>query len=236
MINALRHFGWEVSGLVKSSTFRKKGNDSYLGASSVLDSIQRMRRRNSNFLTIWKNSDILKAVGEEGDTDLLAELVVQANGEGLPIEPNNESYDTISKSFNIPKKLAKEVVMADKLLSYIKELNLTDEDIDMMSKYSKAITELDPNTNSPLDADTIADKLGIPLQNILNIRSAIEGFQKKYSKLIQDIQASDEIIDEDQTLQKPFTVNTGEETKNEKVTSKRKNVSKEQPNTTATAQ
>ena len=197
---------WEVKGFFNSTTLGVASNDKYFGARNSSESVRRMRTRRMNLFDIKKNAKILNAIGEDTDCEVLAELVIQAKSEGIPMEDSNITYSKIHESFGVPMDIARAAVVTDKLLAYIKNLNLQEKDLKMIKTIGEVLSQADPETGLPLDADTIAENLNVPLQTVLRIKEIIETFQKENAESIIIVQGNTG----DQELEKPFTIDTGE--------------------------
>ena len=196
---------WEVRGLFEAGR-GVKSDDEYLGSKTVSDRIRRRDVRIMHNNEIKANAKLLEIIGEDMDCDLLAELIVQAKEEGITLEASESTYKAISESFSVPKEVAEAVVITNKLLSYIKGLNLSKEDLQLIREIGEVLSQADPETGLPLDADTIAENLNVPLQTVLRIKEIIETFQKENAESIIIVQGNTG----DQELEKPFTIDTGE--------------------------
>ena len=196
---------WEVRGLFEAGR-GVKSDDEYLGSKTVSDRIRRRDIRIMHNNEIKANAKLLETIGEDMDCDLLAELIVQAKEEGITLEASESTYEAISESFSVPKEVAEAVVITNKLLSYIKGLNLSKEDLQLIREIGEVLSQTDPETGLPLDADTIAENLNVPLQTVLRIKEIIETFQKENAESVIIVQGNTG----DQELEKPFTIDTGE--------------------------
>lgn len=196
---------WEVRGLFEAGR-GVKSDDEYLGSKTISDRIRRRDIRIMHNNEIKANAKLLETIGEDMDCDLLAELIVQAKEEGITLEASESTYEAISESFSVPKEVAEAVVITNKLLSYIKSLNLSKEDLQLIREIGEVLSQANPETGLPLDADTIAENLNVPLQTVLRIKEIIETFQKENAESVIIVQGNTG----DQELEKPFTIDTGE--------------------------
>lgn len=209
---------WEVRGLFEAGR-GVKSDDEYLGSKTVSDRIRRRDVRIMHNNEIKANAKLLEIIGEDMDCDLLAELIVQAKEEGITLEASESTYKAISESFSVPKEVAEAVVITNKLLSYIKGLNLSKEDLQLIREIGEVLSQADPETGLPLDADTIAENLNVPLQTVLRIKEIIETFQKENAESVIIVQGNTG----DQELEKPFTIDTTGDTSQAKSQAKTNN-------------
>lgn len=209
---------WEVRGLFEAGR-GVKSDDGYLGSKTVSERISRRNVRIMHNEEIKANARLLEIIGEDMDCDLLSELIVQAKEEGIKLEDSDDTYKAISDSFNVSEEMSRAVVITDKLLTYIKSLNLEEEDLQLIREVGEVLSQVDKETGLPLDADTIAENLNITLQEVLRIREIIENFQKENAEsitIIQETKKSDE-------LEKPFTIDTSGDTSQAKSQAKTNN-------------
>lgn len=193
---------WEVRGLFEVGSGVRSDNE-YLGSKTVSERISRRNVRIMHNSEIKENAKLLETIGEDTDCDLLSELIVQAKEEGIKLEDSDDTYKAISDSFNVSEEMSRAVVITNKLLTYIKSLNLKEEDLQLIREVGDILSQVDQETGLPLDADTIAENLNVPLQAVLKIKEIIETFQKENAIIVQGNTG-------DQELEKPFTIDTSE--------------------------
>lgn len=211
---------WEVRGLFES--FKGSKLDEYLGAKDINKRMHRRRVRVMQSEEIENDAKLLEMIGEDIDCDLLAELIIQAKDEGIPLEDSDNTYKAICESFCVTEEVAKTVVITDKLLSYIKNLDLDDEDLQLIGMVGEALSQIDEETGIQLDADTIAENLNITLQSVLQIKDIIENFQKENATMLKSLKEQNSEAREPE-LEKPFTIDTTGDTSQTKSQAKTNN-------------